>query len=68
MLTNIFSSVWTILVTVFIFGILITIHELGHYLVARAFKVGIREFSVGMGPPYTPGNARLIKFPYAGCL
>ncbi|MBQ6043586.1 MAG: site-2 protease family protein [Clostridia bacterium] len=50
MLTNIFSSVWTILVTIFIFGILITIHELGHYLVARAFKVGIREFSVGMGP------------------
>ncbi len=50
MLTGIFSSVWTIIITIFIFGLLITIHELGHYLVARAFKVGIREFSVGMGP------------------
>ena len=50
MLTGVFSSVWTIIVTIFIFGLLITIHELGHYLVARAFKVGIREFSVGMGP------------------
>ncbi|MBO4501719.1 MAG: RIP metalloprotease RseP [Clostridia bacterium] len=50
MLTGVFSSVWTIIVTIFIFGLLITIHELGHYLVARAFKVGIREFSIGMGP------------------
>ena len=47
---NIFSSVWTIILTLIIFGILITLHELGHYTVARLFKVGIREFSVGMGP------------------
>lgn len=40
----------TILVTVILFGILITIHELGHYLVARASGVGIIEFSIGMGP------------------
>lgn len=50
MLGTVFSSVWTILITLFIFGLLITLHELGHYLVARLFGVGIREFSVGMGP------------------
>ena len=32
------------------FGLLILIHELGHFLTARAFGVGIYEFSIGMGP------------------
>ncbi len=50
MLGSVFSSVWTIILTLFIFGLLITLHELGHYTVARIFGVGIREFSVGMGP------------------
>lgn len=40
----------TILLTVLIFGVLILIHELGHYLFARLFDVGIHEFAVGMGP------------------
>ncbi|MBO4277476.1 MAG: site-2 protease family protein [Clostridia bacterium] len=44
------SIVLTILATVLLFGLLISIHELGHYLVARAFRVGIIEFSIGMGP------------------
>ena len=29
---------------------MIAIHELGHFLVARAFKVKINEFAIGMGP------------------
>ncbi|HPF08305.1 MAG TPA: RIP metalloprotease RseP [Candidatus Cloacimonadota bacterium] len=33
------------------FGLLITIHELGHFLVARAFGVGIEKFSIGFGKP-----------------
>ena len=33
-----------------IFGFLIFIHELGHYLTARLFRVKILEFSIGMGP------------------
>lgn len=39
-----------ILLAVFIFGFLIFIHELGHFLVARACGVTILEFSIGMGP------------------
>lgn len=39
-----------ILLALFIFGFLIFIHELGHFLVARACGVGILEFSIGMGP------------------
>ena len=40
----------TILVTLVMFGLLISLHELGHYLIARLFGVGIIEYSIGMGP------------------
>jgi Predicted membrane-associated Zn-dependent proteases 1 len=40
----------TIILTVLILGVLITVHELGHYSAARIFKVSIREFAIGMGP------------------
>lgn len=36
--------------TIFIFGLLIFIHELGHYIAARKCGVGIIEFAIGMGP------------------
>lgn len=39
-----------VLLAILLFGILIFIHELGHYLTARLFKVKINEFSIGMGP------------------
>ena len=40
----------TILLGVLIFGLLIFVHELGHFLVARAFRMKVHAFSVGMGP------------------
>mgnify|MGYP002524687293 FL=1 len=30
--------------------VMITVHELGHYLVGKIFKFKINEFSIGMGP------------------
>ena len=50
---SLFSKSWvsvllTILVTVLMFGFLIFIHELWHYLTARLCKVSIREFSIVM--------------------
>ena len=39
-----------ILVAILMFGSLILIHELGHFLTARLFHVTIYEFSIGMGP------------------
>ncbi len=44
------NNIWTILIALLIFNVLIIVHELGHYLFARLFKVGIIEFSIGMGP------------------
>ena len=31
-------------------GVLVTIHEYGHFIFARIFKVHVQRFSVGMGP------------------
>lgn len=39
-----------ILLGIFMFGVIIFIHELGHFLSAKAFGVGINEFAIGMGP------------------
>lgn len=38
------------IIAILMLGILILVHELGHYLVGRLFKFKIKEFSVGMGP------------------
>lgn len=40
----------TILSAVLVFGFLIFIHEFGHFIFARIFKVTVNEFSIGMGP------------------
>ncbi len=39
-----------ILIAILIFGVLIAVHELGHFLAAKAFGVRVNEFSIGMGP------------------
>lgn len=44
------DTIITILLTVLAFGTLILIHELGHFLFARLFRVTVNEFSIGMGP------------------
>jgi len=39
-----------ILISILIFGLLIALHELGHFFAAKAFGVGVPEFAIGMGP------------------
>lgn len=40
----------SIIVAILILGILIFVHELGHFLVAKLCGVGVREFAIGFGP------------------
>ena len=40
----------TVIAAIFCFGIIITIHEAGHFFVAKKCNVKINEFSIGMGP------------------
>lgn len=39
-----------ILVAILIFGIIIIIHELGHFAAARLMDIKVNEFAIGMGP------------------
>ena len=44
-----------IILAILVFGIIVFIHELGHFLLAKANKIRVDEFSLGMGP-------RLLSF------
>lgn len=47
---EIWTKVWPFLVAILFFGLLISIHELGHFTFAKLFKVKVNEFALGMGP------------------
>ena len=42
--------IWSIVLTLVIFLIIIFIHELGHFVVAKLSGVKVNEFALGMGP------------------
>ncbi|MCH5171242.1 MAG: site-2 protease family protein [Erysipelotrichales bacterium] len=48
-------SIWSVLLFILSLGLLITIHELGHFSMAKLFNVYVNEFAIGFGP-------RLLKF------
>ena len=45
------SLLWTAVAFIVALGVLIVVHEYGHYLVARLCKVKVLRFSVGFGRP-----------------
>lgn len=44
---NVFLTILLILFSVFV---CLTVHELGHFIFAKIFKVNVKEFSIGLGP------------------
>ncbi len=58
MITASFSSVaagvwgkaWPILIAILLFGVIIFIHEFGHFICAKLSGVKVNEFAIGMGP------------------
>jgi regulator of sigma E protease len=42
--------VTTIVSFIVVLGVLILVHEFGHFIVARLFGVGVERFSIGFGP------------------
>lgn len=40
----------TILAAIFVFGVLVTVHELGHFIAAKLTKMRVEEFAIGFGP------------------
>lgn len=44
------STILNILLFLVMLGVLVTIHELGHFIAAKIFKVYVFEFAIGFGP------------------
>ena len=42
----------SVIIAILLFSILIFVHELGHFLAAKAFGVQVNEFSIGMSDDY----------------
>ena len=59
------NLVQTVIIAIFVFGFLIFIHEFGHYIFARIFKVTITEFSIGMGPKLVWYDSKKTGIKYA---
>jgi regulator of sigma E protease len=54
---------FSILVMILGLAVLMVVHELGHHLVARAFKLRVVRFSIGFGPPlwkYQPRDSETV--------
>ncbi|MBQ7102312.1 MAG: site-2 protease family protein, partial [Clostridia bacterium] len=49
-ISAVWDKAWPIIFAILFFGIIIILHELGHFSVARLFKIKINEFAIGMGP------------------
>ena len=55
---------------ILLFSLLIFVHELGHFLTAKAFKVRVNEFSMFMGPAIFKkqiGECESVVAKYAYC-
>ena len=50
LLLNIWSTIGSIALAILILLVMITVHELGHYIAGKIFKFKIDEFSIGFGP------------------
>lgn len=44
------NNIISIIIAILVFGVIICIHEWGHFTVARKCNVKVKEFSFGMGP------------------
>lgn len=52
----------SIIVAILVFSIIVVIHELGHFLLAKMHGIGVVEFSVGFGPTIWGIKKRETKY------
>jgi regulator of sigma E protease len=56
-----FNAIWQFIV---VLGILVVVHEYGHFAAARAFGVKVYEFSVGFGPLIGKFNRKGVQYSF----
>ena len=59
---NITSKIIPILIAVLFFGVIIFIHEFGHFIFAKLFGVKVNEFAIGMGPTIFKKQGKETKY------
>lgn len=52
----------SIIIAILVFGIIIAVHELGHFVVAKLCGVKVNEFALGMGPTIFKFNKGETKY------
>ncbi len=58
------SNLFYILTAVIMFGVLIFLHEFGHYLTARLVGISVEEFAIGFGPKLVGHTSRKTGIRY----
>lgn len=53
---------FSIIAAVLLFGLMIFVHELGHFLAAKACGVRVNEFAIGMGPKLLSFGKKETKY------
>ena len=51
-----------IIAIILVFGIIVFVHELGHFLVAKLNKIKVLEFAIGMGPAIVKWGKKETKY------
>jgi len=51
-----------IAIAIIVFGLLVTLHELGHFIAAKSLGVKVNEFAVGMGPAILKKQGKVTKY------
>ncbi|MBQ9505717.1 MAG: site-2 protease family protein [Clostridia bacterium] len=49
-ISAIWGKVWPVLFAILFFGVIIALHEFGHFITAKLFGIQVNEYSIGMGP------------------
>jgi len=47
---GVWGKAWPILIAILLFGVIIFVHEFGHFICAKLSGVKVNEFAIGMGP------------------
>ena len=56
------SKILPFLIAVLFFGLIIFIHEFGHFIFAKLFGVKVNEFAIGMGPTLFKKQGKETKY------
>ena len=64
-MATVLTVIFYALIMVLVFGVLIFIHEFGHFFTARRCGVAVKEFAIGMGPKIFSWKSKKYDTQYA---